>query len=327
MKIYTLPADEDWICDRFTNEWNKEHPKMVEVHKTSKETILKENEFETVSSPKQADLIWLLSDWRWRHVDPISLAKKKVICTVHHIVPDKFGEAAKKDFKQRDEFVNAYHVPCELTKKQIENLTDKPIYCFPFWVNQNIWFPKNKYELRTKYKIEEEAFLIGSFQRDTEGKDLKTPKKEKGPDVFCDLVIALHKMEPKIEVLLGGWRRQYIMNRLYDAGVKYHFYKLPPFSVLNDFYNMLDLYIVGSRYEGGPQAVFECAATRTPIISTTAGYAPELLHENCMIDKGATWRHASSEETLDYNFGKVQELFIPHGFSKFEQMIRQVYYG
>ena len=30
--------------------------------------------------------------------------------------------------------------------------------------------------------------LIGSFQRDTEGYDLKTPKLSKGPDIFCDIV-------------------------------------------------------------------------------------------------------------------------------------------
>ncbi len=324
MKIFTLAPGEAWVCDRFVEEWNKEHTGMLEVLKTSKEKVLKEKEFESTNSAKSADVVWLLADWCWRQIDPITLSKKKVIATVHHIVPTKFGEAAKKEFDMRDQFVDAYHVPCELTKKQIEPLTNKPIYCFPFWVNQNIWYPKNKHELRTKYKIEEDAFLIGSFQRDTEGHDLVSPKLEKGPDVFCDFVINLHKIQPKIQVLLGGWRRQYVMNRLYDAGVKYHYHELPSFSTLNDFYNMLDLYIVGSRYEGGPQSVFECAATRTPIISTRVGYAPELLSEKCMVDEGATWRNASSEETLDYNFHKVQELFIPYGFSDFENMIRKV---
>ena len=43
---------------------------------------------------------------------------------------------------------------------------------------------------------------------------------------------------------------------------------MPPFNELNELYNCLDLYIVSSRYEGGPQAIFECALTKTPIIST-----------------------------------------------------------
>jgi len=323
MKVFVLPPNENWVCDRFVKEWNSEHD-MVKKLQTTKERVFTKNEFETVKKASEADVIWLLADWCWRQVDPISLSKKKVIATVHHIVPEKFNDASKKEFEMRDQFVDAYHVPCELTKTQIEPLTDKTIFCFPFWVNQSIWYPKNKHELRRNYKIEEDAFLVGSFQRDTEGHDLMSPKLEKGPDVFCNFVIALHKMEPKIQVLLGGWRRQYVMNRLYDAGVRYHYKELPDFLILNDFYNMLDLYIVGSRYEGGPQAVFECAATRTPIISTRVGYAPELLSDHCMVDQGATWRDASSVETLDFNFNKVQELFIPDGFSNFENMLRKV---
>ena len=327
MKVFTLAPGESWICDRFVEEWNEEHSKMKAVLKTPKEKIFKEQEFEVVNSPKEADVVFLLADWCWRRIDSNTLSRKKVIATVHHMVPDKFNDAAKKEFNTRDQFVDAYHVPCELTKKQIEPLTTKPIYCFPFWVNQNIWYPKNKHELRMKYKIDENAFLIGSFQRDTEGHDLKSPKLEKGPDIFCDIVISLHQMEPRIQILLAGWRRQYVINRLYDAGVPYHYYELPDFSKLNDFYNMLDLYVIGSRYEGGPQSVFECAATRTPIISTNVGYAPELLSEKCLVENGATWRVASSNETLDFNFNKVQDLFIPHGFIKFENMIRKVCNG
>ena len=40
------------------------------------------------------------------------------------------------------------------------------------------------------------------------------------------------------------------------------------FDQLNELYNCLDLYIVSSRLEGGPQAIIECALSKTPIIST-----------------------------------------------------------
>ena len=40
------------------------------------------------------------------------------------------------------------------------------------------------------------------------------------------------------------------------------------FETLNELYNILDLYIVASRIEGGPQAILECAVTKTPVIST-----------------------------------------------------------
>lgn len=323
MKVFLLAPNEDWVFDRIAKEWNEEHSKMIEVLRTSKEKVLKDNEFEVVASPKMADVVWILADWCWRKIDPHTLSKKKVIITIWNHVPEKFGKAALTEFNQRDQFVDAYHVPCDLVKKQIEPLTKRPVYCQPFWVNQSIWYPKNKHELRQKYHLENDAFLIGSFQRDTES-DKKTPRLEKGPDTFCDFVIALHKIEPKIQVLLSGKMRQYVIGRLFDAGIRYHHQESTDLATLNDFYNMLDLYIVGSRHEGGPDAVFECAATRTPIISTNVGYALELLSEKCMVEQGATWRGASDEQTLDFNFNNVQNLFIPIGFKKFEDMTRKV---
>ena len=51
-------------------------------------------------------------------------------------------------------------------------------------------------------------------------------------------------------------------------------------NTLNELYNILDLYIVSSRLEGGPQAIIECATTKTPIISTDVGVASEILHSD-----------------------------------------------
>ena len=65
---------------------------------------------------------------------------------------------------------------------------------------------------RSSVGIDDKKFVVGSFQRDTEGSDLKSPKLEKGPDLFCDYVEKI--ADENTLVLLGGWRRQYIMNRL-----------------------------------------------------------------------------------------------------------------
>ena len=50
------------------------------------------------------------------------------------------------------------------------------------------------------------------------------------------------------------------------------------FDTLNEFYNILDLYIVASRVEGGPRAINECALTKTPIYSTKVGIYELLLN-------------------------------------------------
>ena len=75
------------------------------------------------------------------------------------------------------------------TKKDLEKITDKKIVYIPFWVNSNIWFDiEDKETLRDKYSIPEKSFVVGSFQRDTEGSDLISPKLIKGPDRFIKIV-------------------------------------------------------------------------------------------------------------------------------------------
>ena len=49
--------------------------------------------------------------------------------------------------------------------------------------------------------------------------------------------------------------------------IEYLYYEKVSFEELNELYNCLDLYIVSSRIEGGPQSIFECGLSKTPILS------------------------------------------------------------
>ena len=309
MKIYTLPAGENWICDRFTEEWNGSNPDLF------------------CTNPEDADIIWLLSDWCWDKIPRRLLQQKIVVCSVHHIVPEKFGDNQRQDFLERDKFVNLYHVPCNLTMNQISSLTQVPIFVQPFWINSNLWYPiEDKVSLRQKYGIDEKEFVVGSFQRDTEGSDLISPKLEKGPDIFCDIVIDAHKKDPNITVLLAGWRRHYVIRRLKEARVPYRYAELPNSAVLNEMYNFLDLYIVSSRYEGGPQAVLECALTRTPIISTPVGIAPEVLNTTDIIVPG-TLSTLRKKTDIDFAAKSVEKLKIPTGMRTFREKFEEIFNG
>jgi len=309
LKIFTLPAGEGWICDRFASEWNENNREI------------------STKDPASADVIWLLADWCWDKMPRHLLSSKKVVCSVHHIVPEKFGDTQRQEFADRDQFVDLYHVPCNMTYRQISSLTTKPIFVKPFWINGSIWNPlENKHALRKKYGIRDEEFLVGSFQRDTEGSDLYTPKLEKGPDIFCDIVIEAHKSDPCISVVLAGWRRQYVMRRLKDAKVPYRYTELPEFSTINELYNLIDLYIVSSRYEGGPQAVLECALTRTPIISTPVGIAPEVLSMHDIIVPGAVGSLRRSTD-VDFASNSVRDLVIPVGMQAFRQKFQELIDG
>ena len=70
------------------------------------------------------------------------------------------------------------------------------------------------------------------------------------------------KTNENLAVVLTGKRRQYIINELQKLNIKYYYFEMTTFKELNELYNILDLYIVASRVEGGPQAIFECAITK-----------------------------------------------------------------
>jgi len=308
MKIYCHAPQENWICDRFSHEW---HANNSEI---------------STNDPNKADIIWLLAGWCWQQIPYNVLAQKAVIITIHHIVPNKFNDDKVSEFIERDKFINAYHVPCDRTREQISKLTKKPIFVIPFWVNQNIWkkLPEEKEALREKHGIDTNCFLIGSFQRDTEGHDLKSPKLEKGPDLLCDAVEKLRdhyaSMDREVKVLLAGWRRQYVMNRLKNANIQFYA-ELPPFEAINSFYNMLDLYLVAARYEGGPQAIVECATNKTPIISTDVGLAPDILHPDSIFKPGNVMKACPNAE---YSYTKVSKMWMPNGFIEFISMAKKV---
>lgn len=307
-KIFVLAPEEEWVCDRFVTEWKSFYKN-------------------TVNDPRDADIIWLLAEWAWKIIDINILKEKIVIASIHHLVPDKFGINEEEEFHFRDQFIDCYHVPCNKTQNQIKILTNKPIFNQPFWVNQNIWkiSTNTVNEIKKKFGIDEKCFLVGSFQRDTEGKDLISPKLEKGPDIFCDAVELLYKEKQKkgieLKVLLAGWRRQYVINRLEKAGIKYYYAELPDFNTLNDLYNCLDLYIVGSRFEGGPQAIVECACLCVPIISTDVGVASEILHKESIFKHDLS-NFLSAKQNTSFALENVRELLLPEGFEPFVELFR-----
>ena len=82
---------------------------------------------------------------------------------------------------------------------------------------------------------------------------------------------------------------------------------------INKLYNILDLYIVSSRVEGGPQAILECAASKTPIISRDVGIASEVLNTKSLFDQD----FSKAAPDIEYAYNSVKELFIPKGMDKF----------
>ena len=73
------------------------------------------------------------------------------------------------------------------------------------------------------------------------------------------------------------------LEELKEMNIPFKYFEMVDFSSLNELYNLLDLYIVSSRFEGGPQAIMECSLLKIPIISTDVGIAKEILSQNRFI--------------------------------------------
>lgn len=312
MKVYALPAGEDWICDQLVKDWNQ---------------------YSNLSTTNiaEADICWLLSDWCWKQVPIDILRSKLVITTIHHIVPSKFNQTERAEFAARDQITDVYHVYNFRTLEFVKTLTKKHVELVPYWANQYLWKKTDSKEnLRKKYSLPLDVNLIGSFQRDTEGSDLISPKLEKGPDILADWLDYVHskqfiwQLDPvpgpslKLHVLLAGWRRQYIISRLEKSGISYTYFERPNQQVLNDLYQTLDLYAVTARHEGAPQSLLEGGLLGVKFITTPVGIAEQVLpmtsiNEN--IDKCLP--------CIPY----VEHMKLPHGINQYEEFFQKVYNG
>lgn len=303
MKIFINDAKEDWIVDRFKKEFSENNPILF------------------TDDINDADIIWIISPWSWKNVSKKHLKEKKVLCTVHHVDFDKFVGKEKRNFYRLDKFVNVYHTISDKSFEQLVSLTTKKIYNFPFWVNSKLWFhiPEST-NLKLKYKIPEDRYVLGSFQRDTEGKDEVSPKLSKGPDRFIQIVRKMAKKR-EIFVLLTGYRRQYIIKLLEKYKIEYIYYEKVSFEELNELYNCLDLYIVSSRVEGGPQSIFECGLSKTPIISTDVGIAKKILATESIFDM-ENFENAKANVEFAYQNSVIYD--IPKGFEKFNKMFKDI---
>ena len=304
MKIFVSKINESWIVDRVRNEW------------------IENNKEISTNSIRNADIIWIVAPWLWKKIPIRHLKNKIVVCSMYHL--DGSIEEIK-DFTERDQYVDYYHVISKKTEKQISDLTTKKISSIPFWVDENLFFKiENKHNLRDELRLENKKFYIGSFQRDTEGSDLTSPKLIKGPDRFIKIVESKFKTDPNIEVVLTGKRRQYVISELTKLGIPFKYFEMVDSKLLNKLYNILDLYIVSSRIEGGPQAIIECGLSKTPIISTDVGVAREILSPKSIFDmsnydKALPDIKVAYKNSLEYNLVNGQKLFR-NMFSEVEKL-------
>ena len=169
--------------------------------------------------------------------------------------------------------------------------------------------------------MREDSFLVGSFQRDSDGKNPNLPKLVKGPDQFLQIVKYYDSIYSNLTVVLTGKRRNFIINKLKQEKINFVYFEMANIKVLNELYNVLDLYVVASRVEGGPQSIVECGLTQTPIISTDVGIASEILAQESIFSMK---NFKSAKPSVEIAYNNAKKLTIPDGFNKFIDMFENI---
>lgn len=247
-----------------------------------------------ISNPLTADMVhavWWNKIVQWR---TLPLHYKPVLAVVTNEV-----DSDSKAFKRGQDIIDLWVAPSDRAYEKLDPYVD--VRYQPFYVDERVFRPLNSdqrelcTDLSIDYKRLEDRYVIGSFQRDSLGKDLQTPKWQKNPELLVEILSELPSDE--ILLLLAGPRRHWIINECERRGIPYLFYGKDPEQgvddlsyniwgkwVMNKLYNLIDCYIVPSESEGGPKAVLESAWTKTHVLSTDVGLAPDILDNWCIYE-------------------------------------------
>lgn len=155
------------------------------------------------------------------------------------------------------------------------------VHRIPIGVDTRLFPTTNTAErrrLRRALGIPEQAVVIGSFQKDGQGwGEGLEPKLIKGPDVLLQTLGLLKDRVSEMFILLTGPARGFVRHGLNKLGIPYKHVYPKKYAELCRMYQVLDLYLVSSRQEGGPKAVLESMAAGVPLVSTRVGQAADLV--------------------------------------------------
>lgn len=285
-----------------------------------------------VDTPDEADFIWVFSYYeKLTNVARYSVRKllfgerklkllkgvqnKPIMLTIHHLDETK-EELYLSKIKRLDAVVDCVQFFSQVNIEHSGHYFSSPILRMPYWLDLKefpFYSGQERQLLRQKFGLPEDKIVIGSFQRDTEGKDLKSPKLVKGPDILCNVIRRLPK--EKVFVALAGPRRQYVEGRLNEMGVDYKNFGSLPHDEVAKLYGAIDYYLVTSRLEGGPQAILESMATGTKLYSTKVGVS-DLLEPSVICE--------TEDQFVEKLNGNYPDVLEAHRTSISAQNVEQV---
>jgi glycosyltransferase involved in cell wall biosynthesis len=151
----------------------------------------------------------------------------------------------------------------------------------PIGVDTRLFVPsmsKQRIALRQLFGIPDGVVLVGSFQKDGLGwGDGMEPKLIKGPDIYVEAMRAMKAAGMPVMAFLTGPARGFVKQGLKKGGIPFAHHYVKSHKELVACYQLLDLYVVSSREEGGPMGLMEGMACGVPVVSTRVGMGPDLI--------------------------------------------------
>ena len=226
---------------------------------------------------------------------------KKVVVTIHDLVPftnqvNKFSlrnlvtRNIVKQAKNADKIIAI----SENTKQDIIkylNIPDSKINVVYNGITHDVFYPRNKKKIRKELGIKDQKIIL----------HVTIDEPRKNIDTILKAMVSLKKKYPNIILFRVGKTRKETLDLVEKLGLQDNF---RPFGYLDEIalaklYNIADVFVFPSSYEGFGLPPLEAMASGCPVVSSNATSLKEVLGSSALIID------PKDEIALAFNINKI----------------------